>query len=233
MSRRRFFPLPAAFGFVVVVAALSTPAGATGVQTVFVIAMENTNWTQPAGQSIQQLFGNPAALFLNGLVNGTLATTVSDQTITSQTAYANAYHNVLATPSGSNPSIHPSEPNYLWSEGGTNYVVFNDNKPYGAGGTNQATPQHLSSYLVASGKTFKSYQEGTDLEGTGTTLTNTVRPQSQWTVPLDNAAGSSNTYVNPYNGSHQFDYAAKHNPMVFFSDTNGGNDTTPSNPAAK
>ena len=109
MSRRRFFPLPAAFGFVVVVAALSTPAGATGVQTVFVIAMENTNWTQPAGQSIQQIFGNPAALFLNGLVNGTLATTVSDQTITSQTAYANAYHNVLATPSGSNPSIHPSE----------------------------------------------------------------------------------------------------------------------------
>src|SRR4029077_4107367 len=35
---------------------------------------------------------------------------------------------------------------------------------------------------------------------------------------------------NQYNGSNQFNYAAKHNPMVFFSDTNGGNDTTPGNP---
>src|SRR6185436_5887269 len=26
------------------------------------------------------------------------------------------------------------------------------------------------------------------------------------------------------------DYAAKHNPQVFFSDTNGGNNATPSNP---
>jgi hypothetical protein len=40
-------------------------------------------------------------------------------------------------------------------------------------------------------------------------------------------------YTNAYNGSQQYSYAAKHNPMVFFTDTNGGNNTTPSNPEAK
>ena len=39
--------------------------------------------------------------------------------------------------------------------------------------------------------------------------------------------------MNAYNGSHQFDYAAKHNPMAFFSSTNGGNDSTSSNPLAQ
>ena len=28
------------------------------------------------------------------------------------------------------------------------------------------------------------------------------------------------------------DYATKHNPQIFFSDTNGGNDNTPANPGA-
>jgi hypothetical protein len=36
--------------------------------------------------------------------------------------------------------------------------------------------------------------------------------------------------LNDYNGSNQFNYAAKHNPMVFFTDTNGGNDSTIANP---
>ena len=34
---------------------------------------------------------------------------------------------------------------------------------------------------------------------------------------------------NPYNGSLQYNYAPKHNPMVYFSDTSGGNNTTTSN----
>jgi hypothetical protein len=214
-------------------AASSTQAQVTQVGNVFYIAMENTNWTQPAGQSIQQIYGNAAAPWINSLVNGTLSTTVNGQTITSQTAYASAYHNVLSTPTGANPSIHPSEPNYLWMEGGTNYGVLNDNQPYGSGGTNQNTTAHLSTYLTASGQTFKSYQEGIDLAGSGSAKTNTVLPQSQWTVPLTNFSGTSASYTNPYNGSHQYDYATKHNPMLFFSDSNGGNDATAANPAAK
>jgi len=82
------------------------------IKTVFVIAMENHNWTQPANQfsgPIQQIFQNPNAPYINSLVNGT-------NIASRQVAYAATYHNVLATASGDNPHIHPSEPNYIWSE---------------------------------------------------------------------------------------------------------------------
>jgi len=49
-------------------------------------------------------------------------------------------------------------------------------------------------------------------------VTNTVAPQNQWTVPNNNFSGTSASYTNPYNGSHQYNYAAKHNPFVFFQD---------------
>ena len=55
-------------------------------------------------------------------------------------------------------------------------------------------------------------------------------PQAQWTVPLTSFSGFSSGYFNEYNGHSQYGYAAKHNPMVFFTDTNGGNDATPTNP---
>ena len=48
-------------------------AGAAEIKTVFVIAMENHNWTQPANQftgGIQQIYQNPNAPFVNSLVNG-------------------------------------------------------------------------------------------------------------------------------------------------------------------
>jgi len=41
-----------------------------------------------------------------------------------------------------------------------------------------------------------------------------------------------NTF-NAWNGANQYNYAAKHNPMVFFTDTNGNGDPTPANPMAK
>ena len=56
-------------------------------------------------------------------------------------------------------------------------------------------------------------------------------PQNQWTVPLSSFSGAFVPgYVNGFNGSNLYNYAAKHNPMVFFTDTNGGDNTTPSNP---
>src|SRR5258705_11048746 len=96
------------------------------IKTVFVIAMENHNWTQPANQftgPIQQIFQNPNAPFVNSLVNGTALAIINDSTvnISQQVAYATAYHNVLATSGGNNPHIHPSEPNYLWADAGTNF----------------------------------------------------------------------------------------------------------------
>src|SRR5580693_2132501 len=129
-------------------------AHAQQIKTVFVIAMENHNWTQPANQftgGIQQIFQNPNAPFINSLVNGTAFAIINGSMvkISEQVAYATAYHNVLATPSGVNPHIHPSEPNYLWAEAGTNFGILNDNDPYsGTGANNHDTPLHLTNFLT-------------------------------------------------------------------------------------
>lgn len=209
-------------------------ARAQEIKTVFVIAMENHNWTQPANQftgGIQQIFQNPNAPFINSLVNGTAFVSINGSLvdISSQVAYATAYHNASSV---NNPHVHPSEPNYLWAEAGTNFGIFNDNDPFSPSGpTNQNTTQHLVSFLNAAGRTWKSYQEDIDLtpDANGH-LTNVPLPQDQWTVPLTSHSGVFSSGVNAYNGSSQFNYAAKHNPMVFFTDSNGGNDSTIGNP---
>src|SRR5437660_1130865 len=59
-------------------------AGAQEIKTVFVIAMENHNWTQPANQftgGIQQIYQNPNAPFINSLVNGTAFAIVGDSVV--------------------------------------------------------------------------------------------------------------------------------------------------------
>jgi phosphatidylinositol-3-phosphatase len=190
--------------------------GAGRVKTVFLIAMENHNWTQPATQtSPQQVFLNPYAPFINSLVNGSSG-------ISSQVAYATNYIN-------SGVGVHPSEPNYIWAEAGTNFGVHNDDTPYHADcspDTVQATDQHLSAFLTKAGRTWRSYQEDTDIDQT----TNLPLPASAWTVPLLNSSGTFAAGLNSYNYSNQYNYAAKHNPMVFFTDTSGGCDTSAANP---
>jgi hypothetical protein len=211
--------------------------GKDGIKTVFVIAMENHNWTQPANQftgGIQQIFQNPNAPFINSLVNGTAFARVKGREvhISEQVAYATNYHNVLATPSGNNPHIHPSEPNYLWAEAGTNFGILNDNDPFSTvNPSNQNTTQHLVTFLTNAGKTWRSYQEDTDLTTVGGQLTNVPLPRDQWTVPIKSISGTfALGSFNQFNGSNQFNYAAKHNPQVFFTDSNGGNDATTANP---
>ncbi|HEV8495288.1 MAG TPA: alkaline phosphatase family protein [Gemmatimonadaceae bacterium] len=224
--------------FALIASVGNTSANAQQIKTVFVIAMENHNWTQPANQftgSIQQIFQNPSAPFINSLVGGTAFAIIDGSIvhISEQVAYAANYRSVLATPGGNNPHIHPSEPNYIWAEAGTNFGVLNDNDPFSPkGATNQDTDQHLSALLTAAGRTWRSYQEDIDLAGNGAgQLTNVPLPQDQWTVPLLSFAGNfAVDYFNDFNLAAQFNYAAKHNPMVFFTDTNGGNDPTPSNP---
>jgi hypothetical protein len=218
--------------------ALAGAAMADPIKTVFVIAMENENFIQPANQftaSNEQIFQNPNAPFINSLIGGTATNVLVGGTptnISAQTAFAGNKHNVLANAAGTN-HIHPSEPNYMWQEGGSNFGVLNDNEPFGAGGTEKNTANHLTGQMQAQGVTWKSYQEGIDLARNGSNqLTNTVLPQNQWTVSISSFSGTSPDYTNPYNGSHQFNYAAKHNPMVFFTDTSGGNDATPANPQA-
>jgi phosphatidylinositol-3-phosphatase len=214
------------------------------IKTVFVIAMENHNWTQPANQfsgPIQQIFQNPNAPFINSLVNGTAVAMINGRQvkISQQVAYAANYHNVLATASGNNPHIHPSEPNYIWAEAGFNFNIFNDADPFVPNGgptvnqvNNLDNQLHLVRLLTQAGRTWRSYQEDTDLTTVGGKLTNVVLPKNQWTVPLTSFSGNFASGVNQFNGSTQFNYAAKHNPQVFFTDSNGGDDPTPANPVS-
>ena len=224
-------------GTFALLAASGLSAHAQEVKKVFVIAMENHNWTQPANQftgGIQQIYLNPAAPFINSLVDGTAWAEINgvQKHISESVSYASNDRNVLATHGGNNPHIHPSEPNYIWAEAGTNFGVLNDNDPYGTNGTNQNSTAHLVTLLTRAGKTWRSYQEDTDLTPNGTKFDNVPVAASQFTVPLKSLSGTFVNGVNQFNGSNQYNYAAKHNPMVFFTDSNGGNDSSTSNPLA-
>jgi hypothetical protein len=138
-----------------------------------------------------------------------------------QTSWASNYTNVA-------PGVHPSLPNYLWQDAGTSFGVTNDNQPFGTGGANQGNAPSLSGLLQSSGIPWKSYQEDIDINYS----TGKVLPQSQWTVPLNNVNGTIAGYANAYNGSNQYNFATKHDGQLYFNATNGGNNTTPSNPLA-
>ena len=208
---------------------MGTSAPASDVKTVFVIALENHNWTQPNNRftgDAQQIYQNPNAPFINSLVNGSAFAVSGDKTahLSEDVAFATAYHNV--------PNVHPSLPNHLWAEAGTSFGVSNDNDPYSPdGSTAQTSSWHLTNLLDLAGISWKSYQEDIDLSlNANGEMTNIPLPSNQWNVPLTSLSGTlAAGYTNAYNGSNQFDYAAKHNPMLFFADTNGGSNFGPGN----
>ena len=210
------------------------------VGTVFYILTENRNFTagtDTTGGSV--VLGNAAAPYINSLItpNSSNATQVS---------YCTAYHNVLAIPAGGGTSIHPSEPNYVWFEAGSNLSKLDDNDPYGS--TNSVTQianylaanptvsgQNLCGLLQNAGVSWKAYAEGTNLvtsintnsnTASGSHLTVTPEPESNWTVPLVSFSGTNVTYVNPYNASNQWNFACKHTGSLFFTDTNGSTTST-------
>jgi phosphatidylinositol-3-phosphatase len=214
------------------------------IGAVFYIELENHNWTQPASDTSapNQIYGCVAAPYINSLVT-------PGNSNAKDVSYAVAYHNVLSTPSGGNPSIHPSEPNYLWQEAGTNFGIFNDNDPYVVPGGSVAaiaaflaanttyTGEHLTGLMEKNGLSWYSYQEDVNLLNTdggnfnnnGGTITSTPAPEKDWTVPLSSFSGTSPNYVNPFNGSNQYNFACKHDGTLFFKDTNGGNVTDNTN----
>jgi hypothetical protein len=194
-----------------------------GIQTVFYIEMENHNFMQPASQaSPQQIFGNPAAPYINSLIT-------PGNPNAAQVSWTPNYFSVGA-------SVHPSLPNYLWQEAGTNFGITNDNQPFSNTGTNpfsnpllgaNANAPSLSALLQAKGISWKSYQEDTNIN----LSTGAVLPQSQWTVPLLNKSGTIAGYANPYNGRNQYDFGTKHDGQLYFSATNGNGDPTTNNPS--
>jgi phosphatidylinositol-3-phosphatase len=204
---------------------IASSAQAQQIGDVFYIALENHNFTQPStapAGTPQQLFKNPAAPFLNSLVT-------PGNPNAANVSFAGNYQNV-------SPNLHPSEPNYVYQVSGVTGPL-NDNDPFP---NNIVNAPNLNQLMAAKGQTWRSYQEDTDLvntsgnningdHGAGVGLTNTVTAKNQYEVPLTSFSGTSNTYTNPYNGSHQYNYAAKHNPEVFFPSTNGGDDPTSAN----
>jgi hypothetical protein len=150
-----------------------TVTKAGGIRTVFLILMENHNWSS--------IKGSASAPYMNG-------------TLLPQASYANYYVNL--------PGIHPSEPNYLWLEAGTNFGVLNDGLP---SANHQSTNQHLSALLEAKGLSWKSYQE--DITGTTCPLTNSglYAPKHNAFVFFDDVNGGLSTssskciqHVRPY-----------------------------------
>ena len=106
------------------------------LQSVFVIVMENNNWAS--------IKGSTHAPYINGLLP--------------VAAHAEMYKN----PAG----IHPSEPDYLWLEAGTNFGITADGDP---AGDHQSSTAHLVTQLEAAGISWKSYQE--DIDGITCPLT--------------------------------------------------------------
>jgi phosphatidylinositol-3-phosphatase len=210
LVRRFLSPVLAMVGCLLVAA--TATAGPLG--DVFVIDMENHNLTQPGSvTSPAQLQGNAAAPYLNSLMT-------PGNPNAAQTSWASNYYNVAA-------GVHPSLPNYLWQEAGTNFGVTNDNEPFGTGGANQGNATNLSGLLQRAGISWKSYQEDIDIN-----TSNQVLARSQWTVPLTNSSGTftPGSIPNAYNGSNQYNFATKHDGQLYFNATNGGDNTTPSNP---
>src|SRR5258708_4407245 len=101
--------------------------------SVFLILMENHNWADIAN--------NPAAPYIN-------------HKLLPMASYARAYYNP--------PGVHPSEPNYLWLEAGTNFGVTDDGP---AASNHQSSSMHLVKLLDNAQISWKDYQEniyGTD-----------------------------------------------------------------------
>jgi len=172
---------------VVVSAALSQ------VKTIFIIPLENHDLVQqnPTG-SPQQLLGNPACPYFNSLITPGNSNAV-------QVSYATHYFSCAIN------GEHPSEPNYVWSEAGTDFGIRTDNDPT-AGNNQWSNVQHLSGQLTTAGIAWKDYQE--DVE---------------YSSSEEASASGSGVPVNAYNGTTDYNYAVKHNPMAFFTDTQSKN----------
>src|SRR5205823_2583039 len=138
----------------------TTTQPSSTIRTVFLIVMENTDWSSIKGSS--------SAPYIN-------------RTLLPIAAHAEQYYNP--------PNMHPSLPNYLWLEAGTNFGIFDDNDP---SSNHQSTTSHLVDMLENSRISWKTYQED---EGSG---------------------GFDGTYCpTGFDGNY---YDVNHNPFAYFTD---------------
>lgn len=143
------------------------------IKTVFLIVMENENWSD--------IKKSPSAVYIN-------------QNLLPISSYAQNYYNP--------PNLHPSEPNYLWLESGTNFDVNTDDEPQK---NHQSSTKHLTTMLDNDSILWRSYQE--DIPGTNCPLFNSglYAPKHNPMVYFDDVTAgndSNSTYcishVRPY-----------------------------------
>jgi hypothetical protein len=154
---------------VLIMAAAAHAGNLPPIQTVFVIVLENHNWSD--------FKGSADAPFLN-------------ETLLPMASHCEQYFNP--------PSLHPSEPNYLWLEAGTNFGILNDNNP---ADNHQNTTSHLTTQLFNAGISWKAYEE--DITGTVVPLTvvNNYVPRHDPFVFFDDVTGT-NDLNNAYGLAH-------------------------------
>src|SRR5438034_4823387 len=166
-------------------------AGLTDIQTVFIIMMENHDWSV--------------------ILYGTNCPYIKD-TLVPMASSATQYYNP--------PGLHPSLPNYLWLEAGTNFGIMAD----GAPGSFPAitTTNHLVTLFRNAGISWRTYQEGisgntcpvtdnypseyvtrhnpfvyfTDLRGFNF-CTNHIRPYAELAADLQNNTVSRYNFITP------------------------------------
>ncbi|MGH7042031.1 MAG: alkaline phosphatase family protein [Acetobacteraceae bacterium] len=177
--------------WLLLLAMLSGPAFAAPIRTVFVVAMENHNLVQPnLTEFLRQLLGNPAAPYLNSLV-----------TPGNPNARYTAYAAHLSNAFSHGRPVHPSEPNYIFEVSGSSFWIETDADPSPNHGNIVKEPSVMS-LMAQKGVSWKSYQEDARFSPTAGTTSK---------------SGRSASYTNSFNGSHQYYYMAKHNPMAFFA----------------
>jgi phosphatidylinositol-3-phosphatase len=142
-------------------AAHDAGGGTHAIQTVFLVLMENHNWST--------IKGNASAPFING-------------TLLPMGSHAEGYVNV--------PGIHPSEPNYLWLESGSNLGVTNDGTP---ASNHQSTKSHLTTLLDTAGISWKAYAEGIDGTTCPLTTAGKYAPKHVPFVFFDDVTSSNST----------------------------------------
>ncbi len=222
------------------------------IDTVFYILLENRCFTSGTDKSYNNvIYTNSAAPYLTSLCTSTAPSGTAQATTAawSQSSFCSCYHNANATTTQTSNPVHPSEPNYVWMEAGSNLSKLDDNDPYGSGKSVLQIGNYLASHPTASGQNFcallqnagiswTAYGEGTCLLNSNgldfnanttsgsATLTNNIAPLGTRTVPLASFSGTSATYTNAYNGTHQYNFAAKHTGSLFFPATNGSTVTT-------
>jgi phospholipase C len=135
--------------------------------------MENHNWSD--------IIKNKQAPYIN-------------KTLLPIASYAHQYRSL--------PGIHPSEPNYLWLEAGTNFGILDDKAPT----TNhQATHDHLVTLLDQANISWKSYQEGITGKNCPLKATGLYAPKHNPMLFFDDVTGANDpnsatciAHVRPY-----------------------------------